>query len=246
MINLVIPMAGRGSRFSKSGCLIPKPLIQLRGYPFFWWSIMSVIRQVDITSIICVVLKEHIEKFQIDSEVLKFFPEAQFVVLDDVTDGALDSAMRGLEAIDNNHPVLINDCDHAFEIPNLNTCLKKLVTLQIHGFICHFNSQSEAYSYAKFDEQGCLIETVEKKVISKLAIAGLYIFKNKKLIESYFSEYKRSCTYEETYISGLYNLILRDGKIIKGIELASHLSFGTPEELELAKKHMPYTSWSGR
>ena len=33
MINIVIPMAGRGSRFAKAGYIKPKPLIDVHGKP---------------------------------------------------------------------------------------------------------------------------------------------------------------------------------------------------------------------
>lgn len=244
MINLIIPMAGRGSRFSKAGYQIPKPLVELNGRPFLWWSIMSIKRVVDIKTLNCVILKEHIEEFDIKNRVLEYFPEAQFTVLDDVSDGALDSAVIGLSNIANNYPILINDCDHAFEANELPKSIKKLVDSDdIDGFLCHFKSSSPAYSYAKYSNDGSLEKTVEKQVISELAIAGAYIFKDKALIEKYFTEYKQNCEYSETYISGLYNFMIRDSKKVEGIMLNSHLSFGTPEELSVATESMPYHNW---
>jgi len=244
MINLIIPMAGRGSRFSKAGYQIPKPLVDLNGRPFIWWSIMSVKRVVDVKTLTCVILKEHIEAFDIKNKVLSYFPEANFVVLDDVSDGALDSAIIGLSNVSNNYPVLINDCDHAFDIPELGKYIEQLNTSEdVNAFLCHFKSDSPAYSYAKYTSKGNLEKTVEKQVISELAIAGAYIFEDKSLIEKYFTDYKNNCNYSETYISGLYNFMVQDNKTVKGIVLDSHLSFGTPEELSAIVDSMPYKYW---
>jgi dTDP-glucose pyrophosphorylase len=240
MINLIMPMAGRGSRFSKAGFHTPKPLVELENRPFFWWSVMSIIRNVEVASLICVVLKEHVEVFDIKNKICSFFPEAKFVVLDDVTDGALDTACQGVEIIDNDYPVVINDCDHAFEISHLSEYLKNID--EISGYLCHFKSSLPAYSYALYDNN-YLVRTVEKEVISDMAIAGAYIFKNKNIIIKYYDEYKNNCEYNESYISGLYNLMVRGNEKIKGITLDSHISFGTPDELSKVIINIPYKSW---
>lgn len=237
-------MAGRGSRFSNAGYEIPKPLVDLHGKPFFWWAIMSVKRVTELETLTCVILKEHIELFDIKNVVLSYFPEATFKILNDVSDGALDSAIFGLSEIENDFPVLINDCDHAFEAVGLAEKLEQLKTKSnLNGFLCHFKSSSPSYSYAQYDESGSLIKTAEKQVISELAIAGAYIFEDKDLIQGYFEEYKNNCMYSETYISGLYNLMIHDDRVVNGIILDSHLSFGTPEELSAATESNPYKDW---
>ncbi|RAS55675.1 nucleotidyltransferase-like protein [Vibrio diazotrophicus] len=244
IVNLLMPMAGRGSRFSKSGYSLPKPLVKLNGKPFFWWSIMSISRSVEITTLTCVILKEHIEKFDIDKKILSYFPEARFVILEDVTSGALETAISGLKCINNDLPVIINDCDHAFEVNKLSESINLLKESEnLDGYLCHFKSDSPAYSYGQYDQSEKLIETVEKRVISNLAIAGAYIFKSKQLVSLYYEEYKNNCLYDELFISGLYNFMVSDGKVIKGILLDSHLSFGTPDELAFASKNNTYTNW---
>ena len=37
-IHLIMPMAGAGSRFAKMGFELPKPLIEIQGKPFLYWS----------------------------------------------------------------------------------------------------------------------------------------------------------------------------------------------------------------
>ncbi|MFM5952625.1 MAG: NTP transferase domain-containing protein, partial [Micrococcales bacterium] len=42
MLNIVVPMAGRGSRFAEAGYLDPKPLIPIHGKPMIRWVIENL------------------------------------------------------------------------------------------------------------------------------------------------------------------------------------------------------------
>ena len=64
-----MPMGGRGYRFFKDGYSMPKPLIELNGKPFFYWSAQSVMKFVDVADISFVVLQEHIDHFEIDQKI---------------------------------------------------------------------------------------------------------------------------------------------------------------------------------
>ncbi|NJO54095.1 MAG: NTP transferase domain-containing protein [Bacteroidales bacterium] len=119
-INLIIPMAGRGSRFSRAGVSVPKPLVDLAGRPFFWWAVESVRRSTAVGEMVFVVLREHVAAFEIDARVLDCYPAARIIAIDDVTSGAAETGMIGARAITNDLPVAINDCDHAFNAPFLD------------------------------------------------------------------------------------------------------------------------------
>ena len=71
-IHYIMPMAGSGSRFYKKGFCQPKPLIPIYGKPFFYWAVQSIRKFVEITSLDFVVLYEHVDKFGIDKEILKY------------------------------------------------------------------------------------------------------------------------------------------------------------------------------
>jgi len=75
-IHLIMPMGGRGSRFSKEGFDYPKPLIRIYDRPFFYWSTRSIEKFVKLVSLDFVVLQEHVEKYSIDEEIIRYFPEA--------------------------------------------------------------------------------------------------------------------------------------------------------------------------
>ena len=46
-LHLILPMAGRGSRFFENGFVCPKPLIEIAGKPFFYWAARSIEKYVD-------------------------------------------------------------------------------------------------------------------------------------------------------------------------------------------------------
>lgn len=231
MINLVMPMAGRGSRFSRAGIVLPKPLIELKEYPFFWWAIQSIYRVTPVKELICVVLQEHIESFDIDKRITHYFPEARFVILPEVTAGAFETAFAGVSVLSSRLPTLVNDCDHAFDARGIEKHLAVLHSAEIDGLLCHFRSHSPGFSYAQYDEEGCLIRTAEKDPISDLAIAGAYGFRDPEVLRITADRYRTNCTYSELYLSGIFNVMVQEGKAVRGFVLPSHLSFGTPEEL---------------
>ena len=113
-LHLVMPMGGKGSRFSKYGYEYPKPLLEIQGKPFFYWATQSIAKFIDVIDITFVVLQEHIDKYDIDKHIKKYYPEAIIHVIPEVLNGAVLTCQEGLQEIKDNNPILFNDCDHIF------------------------------------------------------------------------------------------------------------------------------------
>lgn len=228
---LIMPMAGRGSRFAAQGMPEPKPLISVGGRPFFWWAVESVRRRSSVKQMVFVVLREHIAEYAIDKRILDFYPEAQIVALDEVTSGSAETAAIGVRAVQSSMPLAVNDCDHAFVCPRLDDLVAELER-EASGAILGFASQSPAYSYVRFatDETSPVIGTVEKQCVGPYAIAGCYLFRDKATFENAWTEYKETCPYDEPFVSGLYNEIYAKAGRVLFQPLVRHFSFGTPEE----------------
>lgn len=228
-IHLVMPMAGHGSRFSKAGFDLPKPLLRLYGQPFFWWAAESIRRCFDVQSMTFVILAEHAAQHQLDRAILDRYPAARLVVLDQPTSGALVTAVAGCRVVPGEGAVIVNDCDHAFRADALAAALPRLAA-GASGFLCHFRSNNPAYSYAAYDEAGNLVRTVEKQVVSDLAIAGAYGFRDRDTFLRHAALYEQDCPYAEPFMSGVYNSIVAGGGLVRGALLDKHVSFGTPSE----------------
>ncbi len=232
-VSLIMPMAGRGSRFSAAGVSVPKPLVDLAGRPFFWWAVESVQRATLVDEIIFVILEEHQIQHQLGDIIRSFYPQAKIRAISDVTSGSAETALLGAEWTRPNHPIAVNDCDHAFIAGDLDTCVANLA--HESAALLTFRSDRPSYSFAKLDPAGQVIGTVEKEVASNFAIAGCYLFASTSLFAEVYEAYKRDCPYSELFISGMYNLILEQGGKVGLHVLEEHFPFGTPGELEFIR-----------
>lgn len=236
-INLIMPMAGGGTRFKKEGIEVPKPLIDLKEKPFFYWATQSITKFIELESIVFIVLKEHIEKYKIDEEIYKYYPKAKLQVIDKVLNGAVLTCLEGIKLIDNDNPILLNDCDHAFLCEDFYKFCRKNDFNEIDGALLTFTSNNPRFSFVELDEKNNVIKTIEKVAISDKAICGAYYFKNKNIFKEAVDEYLESCDYEEFFVSGVYNVMAEKNLLIKYFLTDEHISFGTPEEYKEAKKY---------
>ena len=228
-------MAGRGSRFSKEGFDHPKPLIEIYRKPFFYWATQSVVKFNAIESIDFVVLQEHVENFNIDKRIKVFYPTARIHILPKVTEGAVITSMKGIVDINDNLPVVFNDCDHLFKSSLFNTFCNSDFDNSVKGILLTFTSDELKYSFVGKDEKGNINQTVEKKAISNEAICGCYYFSDVVTFKSAAEEYLKKCSYSEFFMSGVYNIMIEKKLCLKSMLTDYHVPFGVPEEYEVAK-----------
>lgn len=237
-IHYIMPMAGRGSRFNRGGFDLPKPLIEIYGKPFFYWATTSISKFVNLYSISFVVLQEHVTEYSIDKIIKKFFPKANIIVIPNITEGAVITCIKGIERINDDFPIIFNDCDHLFKSEEFYRFCNS--SLKVDALLLTFKANEPKYSFIKRDQNNKIIMTVEKEVVSNEAICGCYYFKNKRIFLEAAKKYLFNCQYNEYFMSGVYNVMLSNDKIISSLETDFHVSFGIPEEFELAKKSQKY------
>ena len=109
-MNVLIPMAGAGSRFSQAGFTVPKPLIEVRGKPM----IQVVIENLNIeANYIFIVQKEHYEKYSLQILLNLISDNCTIVQVDELTEGAACTTLLAKQHIDNDAPLLIANSDQA-------------------------------------------------------------------------------------------------------------------------------------
>ncbi|MDD4850472.1 MAG: NTP transferase domain-containing protein [Gemmiger sp.] len=230
-LHLILPMAGRGSRFFENGFVQPKPLIEINGAPFFYWATQSIAKFVDTADITFVVLDEHIRDFAIDAKIHQWYPNARILALPEVTAGAAVTCLQGAAPLPDDEPLLFNDCDHLFlSTPFYDFCRAGNFVNGPDGALLTFDSQSPAYSYLQYDAAGNVCRTVEKQVVSRDAICGAYYFKDKATYATATATYLENCAYTEFFVSGVYNVLAQTGKTVRGFATDLHLPFGTLAE----------------
>lgn len=230
-----MPMGGAGSRFFKNGFVMPKPLIEINGKPFLYWATRSIEKYVELADITFVVLRQHIEEFNIDRVILKYFPEARIEAVDfeEVKSGPVMTCLAGLKNIKDDQPVLFNDCDHMFACRSFAEDIN-LGNWDYDGALLTFESDKPQFSYIKY-ENGKITGTVEKQVVSNHAICGAYVVRNAQIFHEMAEAYLKNCNYSEFFVSGIYNVMCQKGLNIQNYIVDFHVPFGTPVEYEAAQ-----------
>lgn len=228
-MNVLIPMAGAGSRFTSAGYTFPKPLIEVQGKPM----IQKVVENLNIDAhYIFIVQKEHYEKYNLQQLLNLVAPGCDIVVTEGMTEGAACTTLLAKEIIDNDAPLLIANSDQIVDW-NSNETLYVFTASDIDAGILCFNSTHPKWSFAKLDEDGFVSEVAEKNPISDLATVGIYFWKKGsdyvKYAESMISKDIR--TNNEFYVCPVFNEAILDGKKIKTSLVERMWGIGTPEDL---------------
>lgn len=235
MINYVIPMAGRGSRFVKAGYNIPKYLIEYKGKKLLEYSLESLPIQ-DKDNIIFIVLKEHNLQYDLNKEILfalKGKKNFKIIELDTITDGQAETVLKAEQYINNSNDLVIYNIDTYFD----SSTLQKLLSSDskkdgiLGAFKIHENDAK--WSFAR-EHQGIVVETAEKIQISDNALTGMYHFTKGS---DFVRIAKKNITggaknQNEYYIAPMYNDLINEGKefILDFVE--KFIPLGTPEDLK--------------
>lgn len=228
-LNVLIPMAGAGSRFAQAGYTFPKPLIEVRGKPM----IQVVVENLNIeANYIFIVQKEHYEKYNLKYLLNLIAPNCKIVQVDGITEGAACTTLLAKEYIDNDAPLVMANSDQFVEW-NSNECMYAFNADSIDGGILTFKATHPKWSYAKLDENGFVSEVAEKKPISDNATVGVYFWKHGSDYVKYAEQMieKNIRTNNEFYVCPVFNEAIGDGKKIRVKKIEKMWGIGTPEDL---------------
>ena len=234
-MNVLIPMAGAGSRFAQVGYSFPKPLIEVNGKPM----IQVVLENLNIeANFTFVVRKEHYEKYSLQYLLTLIAPGCNIVQVDELTEGSACTTMLAKEFINNDDPLLLANSDQFMEW-NSNESLYAFNADGIDGGILTFKATHPKWSYAKVGADGFVSEVAEKKPISDDATVGVYYWKKGSDYVKYTEQMieKDIRTNGEFYICPVFNEAIADGKKIRIKEIERMWGIGTPEDLSYFLEH---------
>jgi HAD superfamily hydrolase (TIGR01509 family) len=238
-LNVLIPMAGAGSRFSKAGYTFPKPLIQVNGKPMIQVAIENL--AID-ANYIFVVLKEHIKKYNLDSLLNLIAPNCTIVECDELTEGAACTALLAKEYIDNDNPLFFANSDQYVEWNSVEFMYLMQET-KVDGGILTFKDTHPKSSFAKVDKNNNVIEVAEKNPISDNATVGFYYWKHGSDFVKYAEQMisKNIRANGEFYICPVYNEAILNNKKVIIHEVKKMWSLGTPEDLNFYLENFKHT-----
>ena len=234
-MNIIIPMAGHGSRFSQAGYTFPKPLIEVHGKPM----IQVVIDNLKVDAhFIFIVKKEHREKYNLDSMLSLLAPGCDIIDVDKVTEGAACTILLGKEFINNDNPLVIANSDQYVEWFS-DEFMYNMTSSNVDAGILTFKSTHPKWSFAKCDGNGFVTEVAEKNPISNIATVGIYYWKKGSDYVKYAEEMINSNirVNNEFYVCPVFNQAIADGKKIKTYNIDKMWGIGTPEDLNFFLEH---------
>jgi len=229
-MNILIPMAGAGSRFEKAGYTFPKPLIEVNGKPM----IQLVVENLNIDgNYIFIVQKGHREKYNLDTTLNLISPKCKIYEVDGITEGAACTTLLAKESINTNSSLLIANSDQ-FVKWNSDEFLYSAQSQSIDGAILTFESTHPKWSYVKTDQNRIVTEVAEKNPISNTATVGIYFWKRGSDYVKYAEQMiNKNIRYNnEFYVCPVFNEAIQDGKIFKTFQAEKMWGLGTPEDLQ--------------
>jgi dTDP-glucose pyrophosphorylase len=229
-MNVLIPMAGAGSRFQQAGYTFPKPLIDVRGKPMI--QVVTENLNIDAT-FIYVVQKEHREKYNLDTLLNLISPGCKVVEVNGITEGAACTTLLAKEHINNDEPLLMANSDQFVEWDS-NEFMYKMIEQNLDGGIVSFKATHPKWSFAKIDNQGYVTEVAEKNPISDIATVGIYYWKHGKDYVQFAEQMieKNIRVNNEFYVCPVFNEAIQAGKRIKTFDIPTMWGLGTPEDLK--------------
>lgn len=247
LLNIVIPMAGRGSRFADAGFLDPKPMIPVGGRPMIEW-VIDNIKPTRAHHFIFLCLGEHLEKYpQVGAQLRKLCPGCDIIPVDQVTEGAACTVLLARDLIDSEAPLMIANSDQIVDL-SIDSYLDAADEAGADGWIMTFWADHPKWSYCRIGSDGNVTEVVEKQVVSHDATVGIYNFRRgSDFVRSADRMIARDLRVNgEFYVAPTYNQLIEEScKIIvkaTGREGDGMYGLGIPSDLELFKQTGYYLS----
>lgn len=238
-MEIVITMAGLGSRFRKAGYQVPKYMIEAKGRSLFAWSMESLIGYgKDNTYYFIVRAEDNAGDFIKDACNKLGIERYRLIELDHTTDGQATTALLAAEYWNRDEALLIYNIDTYVEAGQMNA-----QQLTGDGFIPCFPAPGDHWSFVKTDANGNATQVVEKERISDHCTLGAYYFKSCELYETLYREFYEEgrassltgAAGKERYVAPLYNYLIEKGGVVRicDVDPKKVHVLGTPEELQV-------------
>ena len=238
-VNIVIPMAGNGSRFAKAGYKNPKPFIDVNGKPMIQRVMDNLAFENDNYEIsyFLIAKQEHLNK---EKELVEYLQEkynVTFITVDKTTEGAACTVLFARKYINNDDMLIFANSDQIvdFEIKNfIDDAVNKDLDASILTFIDEEKNQK--WSFAKIDENSLVEKVAEKQVISQYATVGIYLYRKGSIfVDGAIDMIINNDRFNnEFYVCPVYNYIIKNGNKVGifNIENSAMHGLGTPEDLQ--------------
>lgn len=236
MLNIVIPMAGAGSRFVAAGYADPKPLVPLHGVPMIRLVIENL-RPEQQHRFIFICQKAHIQTYDLAAKLQHWAPGCELILLQGLTEGAACTVLCAKSLIDCDAELMIANSDQYIDT-DINRYLDAMHARNLDAQIMTMKANDPKWSFIRLSDHTYVSEVVEKVVVSDEATTGIYNFKSGcdfvRAAETMIREGLR--VNGEFYVAPTYNQLIREGCKVGYFNVGSEgdgmYGLGTPADLD--------------
>lgn len=247
-MNILIPMAGAGSRFSENGYNIHKPAIPTiyhrngEEYPMVVCATLDLPEiEIDGSNIIYIDRDFH-KKDGVETQIKSFFPKSKFITIDYLTQGQASTCLLAKEYINNDNQLLIAGCDNGmiFNMDDFNSLKENtdilVFTYKNNESVCQNPNQ---YGWVIVDDDNNILDVSVKKSISDTpmndnAIVATFWFRQGdffvKSAEKMINENDR--INNEFYVDQVIKHSIQIGYKAKVFIIDRYIGWGTPTDYE--------------
>jgi NDP-sugar pyrophosphorylase family protein len=218
-IQLVIPMAGLGSRFSKAGYTVPKPLIQIHGFPMYKVVINNLMHESIVSLTIVCPRKWDLPREIVGLESAHGVP-VNIVEVDELTEGPASTVWLAKPHLNLELPVVVANSDQYIDA-DLSGFYDRVSGPGSSSVILCMEDSDKKWSYVRQSSSGLVEEVREKEVISNVATVGIYGFSSATVMLEAFQEMfsAKDSTLGEYYVAPAYNYIIKQGHPVSVVNL---------------------------
>ena len=236
IFNIVIPMAGKGSRFTQAGYAQPKPLLPVHGKPMID-VVVENLRPTTLHRFIFICQREHLDSYGLRAHLKSLAQNVEIIAIDSVTEGAACTVLLAEHLINNSQPLMIANCDQYVAV-SMDHYLASMSQGNHDGFIMTMTAHDPKWSFIRYDASGKIKEVVEKQVVSSEATVGIY---NYRRGSDFVSAAKAMIHADdrvngEFYVAPVYNYLIKRGLSVGFLNIGSDgagmYGLGTPEDLK--------------
>lgn len=216
---LVIPMAGSGSRFTEAGYRTPKPLLHIHGVPMYQVVLANVLHE-SVSNVVIVARAEWQLGPHIDVLSKTTGLRMRLIEVEQTTAGPADTVALALPFLISDETVIVANSDQYIDA-SVNDFYTLCHSDGVQGVVLAMEDTDPKWSYVAVDERNQAIAIKEKEVISSLATVGIYGFESPELMSSAFASMREAGdqTNGEWYVAPSYNYMISDGYVIKVVNL---------------------------
>ena len=229
-MNIVIPLAGRGSRFIEKRILTPKPLIDVNGKPM----IQRAVESLDLDGQWHFIVRKDEHTPGVMDMIESFKPDSRYLAIDYVTEGPASTALLFKDDINTDEELIIANCDQIMEWTS-----GRFLDYVRHydGAVVTYHADTDKNSYARVNKEGLVQEIREKQVISNISLNGIHYWKKGRyFVEAALAmmEANDRAPNGEFYIGPSYNHMIAQGHTVGIYHIPNqfHHPVGVPDDLD--------------